>query len=93
MGIRMALGADSGSVVRVVVSASLRTVAGGLVVGMVASFGLTRVMTSLLYGVSPTDPGTLVVMVALLAGVAVLASWLPARAGTRVDPMITMRAE
>jgi predicted permease len=93
MGIRMALGADPGGVLRLVMSAAMRMVVLGLLVGIVGVFALTRVMRSLLYEVSPTDPMALAVSTFLLAGAALLASWLPARAGTRVDPMITMRSE
>ncbi len=93
MGIRMALGADPGRVLRLVMSAAMRMVVVGLIVGVGGALALTRVMRSLLYGVSPTDPLALVGATLLLGGAALLASWLPARAGTRVDPMITMRTE
>jgi len=93
MGIRMALGADPDGVLRLVMSAAMRMVVAGLVVGVMGALVLTRVMRSLLYQVSPTDPVALATAALLLAGAALLASWLPARAGTRVDPMITMRAE
>ncbi len=93
MGIRMALGADPGGVLRLVMSAAMGMVVLGLVVGVAGALVLTRVMRSLLYEVSPTDPLALVVATLLLAGAALVASWLPARAGTRVDPMITMRSE
>jgi predicted permease len=93
MGIRMALGADPGGVLRLVMLAAMRMVALGLVVGVIGAVAFTRVMRSLLYEVSPTDPLALAGSTLLLAGAALMASWLPARAGTRVDPMITMRAE
>lgn len=93
MGIRMALGADPGGVLRLVMSAAMRMVVLGLVLGVVGALALTRVMRSLLYEVSPTDPLALAAAALVLAGAALVASWLPARAGTRVDPMITMRAE
>ncbi len=93
MGIRIALGAPRPSVLRMVMLSSLRLVSGGLVAGLVAALLGGRVLRSLLHGVSPTDPMTFVAVVAVLGGTAVLASWLPARAGTRVDPIQTMRAE
>jgi len=93
MGIRMALGADPGGVLRMVMSAAMGMVVLGLVLGVAGALTLTRVMRSLLYEVSPTDPLALAASTLLLAGAALLASWLPARAGTRVDPMITMRTE
>ena len=93
MGIRLALGADVGRVRGMVVKASMQMVVGGLVFGVAAAYGLTRVMSGLLYGVSPTDPITITAVVVILAGMGFLASWLPAWAGTRVDPMVTMRME
>jgi putative ABC transport system permease protein len=93
MGIRVALGAAPASVRSMVMSYALRMVALGLVVGVVASLALSRVLVSLLYQVSPTDPASLAGAALVLAAVATVASWIPARAGTRVDPMITMRAE
>ena len=93
MGIRMALGAAPGLVVRQVVRESIGMVAAGLVVGVLGALALSRVLAGLLYGVSATDPLTLVGVVALLLGFGFLASWVPARAGTRIDPMVTMRAE
>jgi len=93
MGIRVALGADPGGVVRLVMAAAMRMVMAGLIVGVVGALVVTRIMRSLLYQVSPTDPWALGAATLLLGGAALLASWLPARAGTRVDPMITMRAE
>jgi predicted permease len=93
MGIRVALGADPGSVGRMVIHASMRLVAGGVVVGIGGAILTSRLLQSFLYGVSPGDPVTLIGVTAVLVGTALLASWLPARAGTRTDPMVTMRAE
>ena len=93
IGIRVALGAAPESVVRMVVGAAMAMVVGGLVVGLVASLALTSAMRSFLYGISPTDPVAVGAAVAALFGAALLASWLPARSGTRVDPMVTMRSE
>lgn len=93
MGIRVALGADPGSVGRMVVRSSMTLVAGGIVVGVVGAVAATRLLRSFLYEVAPGDPITLVGVTLILVGTALLASWLPARTGTRTDPMITMRAE
>lgn len=93
MGIRLALGAEPGNVLRLVVSASMRTVVVGLVVGIVGTIVAGRVLRGFLYGVGPLDPAAILAGVVTLGGAAFLASWLPARRGTRVDPMLTMRAE
>jgi putative ABC transport system permease protein len=93
MGIRIALGADTGRVLGMVVGASMRMVFAGLAVGLLAALALTRLLAGMLYEVAPTDPLTLATVVIVLAVTALLASWVPARAGTRVDPMVTMRAE
>jgi predicted permease len=93
IGIRVALGAAPESVARMVVRAAMTMVTGGLVVGLGAALVLTRAMRSLLYEVSPTDPVAVGTAVAALFGAALLASWLPARSGTRVDPMVAMRSE
>ncbi len=93
MGIRLALGASPSTVMKGVMAAAMRMVAAGLVAGMVGALVLSRTVESLLYGVGPRDPLTLAAVLAVLTGVAALASWVPARAGTRVDPMETIRAE
>ncbi|HKJ02880.1 MAG TPA: ABC transporter permease, partial [Longimicrobiales bacterium] len=93
IGIRVALGAAPESVRGMVIRAAMNMVVGGLLVGVVAALALTRAMRSLLYAISPTDPVALVGAVLALSAAALLASWLPARASTRVDPMVTMRAE
>lgn len=93
MGIRMALGADVGSVLRMVVGRAMSMVVGGLVVGVVGAVAMTRLMASLLYEVSPGDPLSLMAGLTLLGLVALLASWLPARSGTKVDPLVSIRAE
>jgi ABC-type antimicrobial peptide transport system permease subunit len=93
MGIRVALGADPASVGRMVMRGSMRLVVGGIVVGIAGAMLASRLLTSLLYEIRPGDPLTLVGVTLVLVGTALLASWIPARAGTRTDPMVTMRAE
>jgi len=93
MGIRLALGAAPGDVRRLVLGGGLRPVGLGLVIGVVAALGLTRVMQGMLFDIRPTDPLTFAAVVALLLATGWLASLVPALRSTRVDPMITMRAE
>jgi ABC-type antimicrobial peptide transport system permease subunit len=93
MGIRLALGADPSTVLRMVMGASLRMVTGGLVLGTIGALLVGRLMRGLLYGVAPTDPVAVLAGVVLLGSAAALASWLPARVSTRVDPLVAMRAE
>ena len=93
MGIRIALGAPVGRVQWLVVHQGLRLVGLGVLVGTVAGLGATRAMRSLLFGVSPTDPVTFVVVSAILASAALLASWLPAARASRTDPASTLRFE
>jgi putative ABC transport system permease protein len=92
-GIRMALGASRGDVLRQVLRRGMKVVSFGLLAGVVAALILGEVLQSLLYDTSPRDPVTLAVIVALLAAVAFLACLLPARRATKVDPMIALRAE
>ena len=89
----MALGASTGDILKLVVGQGMRMVAAGLVLGLLASLALTRVMSSLLFNVSATDPATFILVSLLLAVVAFLASYLPARRATRVDPMVALRYE
>lgn len=93
IGVRMALGASEGEVLRLVGKQGLALVGLGLLIGVVAALGLTRFMAVLLYGVSPSDPPTYFVLTTVLAVVGLVACWLPARRATRVDPMIALRAE
>ncbi len=93
IGIRMALGAGRGTVLLMLAREGLALALGAAVVGLPAALALTRVLRGQLYEVSPTDPVTLAAIVALLTGVALLASYLPAQRATRVDPMTALRSE
>jgi putative ABC transport system permease protein len=93
IGIRMALGAPAGRVERMVVGTGLRLAATGIVLGSAGALVLTRFLQTALYQVSATDPATFIGVTALLAGVAALACWAPARRASRVDPMLPLRAE
>jgi putative ABC transport system permease protein len=93
LGIRMALGAQPGDVIRLVVRQGLTLVLVGLAVGVIGSFALTRVMRTILSGVSATDPTTFVVTSVVLVAVGALATYIPARRATRVDPMVALRSE
>ncbi|HEV2736269.1 MAG TPA: ABC transporter permease, partial [Longimicrobiaceae bacterium] len=93
IGVRLALGAAAGDVVRMVLRQGLRLVAVGVALGLAAALAATRLLTGLLHGVSATDPATFLAVPALLAAVALLASWLPARRAARVDPMTALRTD
>jgi putative ABC transport system permease protein len=93
IGVRMALGAKSGDVVNLVLGQGMRLVAIGLGVGLIGAWVLSRVLVSQLYGITARDPVTYGAVVLLLAGVALLATYLPARRATRVDPVLALRSE
>ena len=93
IGIRMALGARQRDVLRMVLLQSLRPVAAGVALGIAGALALTRLMTTLLYDVSPTDPMVLAGVTLLLTAVAVLAGLLPARRAARIDPLLALRHE
>jgi putative ABC transport system permease protein len=93
IGIRMAFGAQPRDALRLVVGAGLTLTLIGIAIGLLAAFALTRVMESLLFGVSATDPLTFAAVALLLIVVALLSRYLPARRATKVDPMIALRSE
>jgi ABC-type antimicrobial peptide transport system permease subunit len=92
-GIRMALGEEPGSLAWRMVSGNLGPILIGLGVGVVLAIGFGRAVTSFLYGVSPTDPATYAITVAILLGASLLAAAIPARRASRVSPMVALRAE
>ena len=93
IGIRMALGAQPSDILRGVLRDGSRMAAIGIALGLAASIGLTRLMASMLFGVSATDPMTFVAAVVILLAVALGACWIPARRAMRVDPMVALRYE
>jgi putative ABC transport system permease protein len=93
IGIRMALGAQTGAVLKLAVAYGLKLVIAGVIIGLIAAFALTRVMATLLFGVTATDPTTFALISLLLIAVAAIASYIPARRATKVDPMIALRYE
>jgi putative ABC transport system permease protein len=93
IGIRMALGADRRSVVRMVLGGGMKLAGAGLAIGVTGALALTQVLSGLLFGVTARDPLTFIVIPAALAAVALLASWIPARRAVRVEPVIALRGE
>lgn len=91
IGIRMALGAQPRDVLRLVVGQGMRLVVTGIVLGVACSLALSRLMSSLLFEISPTDPMTFVTVSGVLAAVALLAGWLPALRASRIDPVLALR--
>ena len=93
IGVRMALGARKFDVIRLVLNRSMAAALMGVAAGLAASFGLTRFLTGLLFEVKPMDPLILGSSALILAGVAFVACYLPARRATKVDPMIALRVD
>jgi ABC-type antimicrobial peptide transport system permease subunit len=92
-GLRLALGAQRGDVLRMVMVQAANLVVGGALLGLVLALTLSRVVKSLIYEVSPTDPMTFAIVGVLVIGAAAIACYIPARRATKVDPIIALRAE
>lgn len=92
IGLRMALGAEQGGVLRFVLGQGMRLTVLGIVIGVAGALAATRVLQTMLFGVGATDPATYVVVIVALGAVAMLACWIPARRASRVNPMVALRA-
>jgi putative ABC transport system permease protein len=93
IGIRMALGAGRGEMMKMILGQGMRLVLAGVAIGLAAAFGLMRLLGSLLFGVKATDPLTFVLVATTLSAVALLAAFIPAQRATRVDPTTALRQE
>ena len=93
IGVRIALGARPGDVLRHILAGGMRLALLGVVFGLAGAFALTRVLSSLLFGISTTDPAIYAVVPVLLALVAAAACWMPARQATRINPVVALRHE
>jgi putative ABC transport system permease protein len=93
MGLRMALGANARDLMRLVVGQGIRVALAGVAAGLLASVAATRLLVGMLFAVSPLDPLTFMVVAVVLVAAALLASFIPARRATKVDPMVALRYE
>jgi ABC-type antimicrobial peptide transport system permease subunit len=93
LGIRMALGAESSQIRTMVALHGLRLTLAGVACGLAMAFGLTRLLAGLLFGVKPWDPQVFVIVPVILAGIALIAAWGPARRASRIEPMDALRCE
>jgi putative ABC transport system permease protein len=93
LGIRAALGASRGGLLALVIRRGMAQAMGGLALGLAGSLAVTRLLSSLLFGVSPRDPGTLIAAAAILTVVAFMASYIPARRAANVDPLVALRQD
>lgn len=93
IGIRLALGAQRGDVMKMIIGDGLKLVLIGVALGLGGAFALTRLLARFLYGVVPNDPATFVAVPVILAVVALVACWIPARRAMRIDPMVALRYE
>ena len=93
IGVRVAVGAQRRDVLRLVMRRGMLPIATGLVIGIAAAVALSHLIAGLLYGITPTDPATLLTVTMFLTAIAVMAIYLPARRATRIDPLIALRAE
>jgi putative ABC transport system permease protein len=93
IGVRMAFGASSGSILKLVIGQGMRLSLGGIALGVIAAIALTRIMATLLVGVTPTDPVTYATMAVLFSMVAAFAAWVPARRAAALNPNVALRDE
>jgi putative ABC transport system permease protein len=91
IGIRMSLGAEARDIMRLIVGQALKLVGIGIAVGVIVALGATRVMTTLLYGITATDPATFVSICLIIGAIALIASYVPANRATKVDPLVAIR--